>query len=93
MTKEEIRALEENGVKVTEIDEDGRIIYRTNLNKSPKVCDSCEDLRLLQTELPGGREAYCCKVGKVIKKFSDNHEPVNFHKPDWCPKCSCGCKK
>ena len=87
MTREEIRMLEEQGTKVTDIDSEGRIRYRTRINKSKKVCDSCEFLRLLDVKGKKRIQAFCKKEEREIATYSCAYEAENIPRPSWCVNC------
>lgn len=87
----DIRKMETAGIQVTATDKEGKITYRTDLNKKENVCDSCEFLRLKQDPDPDDwfddddMMAFCNKANRTIASALRPGETINISKPLWCP--------
>ena len=92
MSSDEIRKMEEAGIKVISVNPEGRINYATERNGSSKCCDLCSFLRFEPDPDPNDwmrdtdQKAICTALNAKIAGSLEPRELTNISKPLYCPR-------
>ena len=92
MSSDEIRKMENAGIKVISVNSEGRMHYATERNGSSECCDLCNFLRFEPDPDPTDwmrdtdQKAICTALNVKIAGSLEPREMTNIRKPLYCPR-------